>query len=308
MNILVTGSSGFVGRNLCQLLNSNGLKVFGLDYESDDTFPGVDFLQYRLGSHMFDLLRTWLESKQIETVIHLASESHVDRSIAGPMPFVTNNVAGTLELFEACRLVGVQKTILFSTDEVGACLKDGAYTERGMGYNCGSVYSATKAAQEVLAQAYSKTHGMQIITTRCVNIFGPHQREEKFLPKVIKNALNGVSIPIYGSGMQLRQWVPVRHVCDVLNFVAVSTHIPGDTILHITGTREMPNIVVAHTVLHLLGAPNLLQHVTDRLGHDERYALARTEETDAFGLPEYDPSEFMADLKETVEHYKGMYE
>ncbi len=306
MNILVTGSSGFVGKNLCPHLAKNGFTVYGLDYEESPDFQGAEFFQYRLGSQMFDLLRTWMTEKKITTVIHLASESHVDRSIAGPMPFVTNNVAGTLELFEACRLAVTEKVILFSTDEVGACLEEGSYTEHGMPFKCGSVYSATKAAQEVLAQAYSKTYNMEIITTRCVNIFGPHQRAEKFIPKVIKNALDSKPIPIYGAGMQLRQWVSVQHVCDVLNFLAASSHIPGDAVLHITGTREIPNIVLAHTLLSILGVPGIIEHVEDRLGHDERYALARTAHTEAFGLPLYDTSEFMSDLKKTVDYYRSV--
>lgn len=304
MRVLVTGSSGFVGTNLVPHLKSNQIEVITLD--KDPSTTGDAHILYRLGS--FDgELHSILET--CDAVIHLASESHVDRSITGPKEFIDNNVNGTLELFEACKphLSTLQQIIQFSTDEVGACLEKGELTEEYK-YHTGSVYSASKAAQELLAQAYIKTFNLPIVTTRCVNIFGAQQADEKFIPTVCRKALANDPIPVYGSGMQLRQWVSVEHVCEFINYVTTSNFIPPGSLLHITGTREIHNIMIAHTVLSLLEKPaSLISHVIDRLGHDTRYALGRTEETDRFGCPRYEEKNFIEDLGRTVKWYEEKY-
>lgn len=307
MKVLVTGSSGFVGKNFVQRLKDNHVDVVCLDATALGT-EDLSTWKYRLGSFTQTTLLAD-NFKEVESVVHLASESHVDRSILGPREFIDNNVAGTLELFEMCRgLPNLQSIILFGTDEVGACLEEGSFVEKGMPFHCGSVYSASKGAQELLAQAYIKTHGLPIVTTRCVNIFGPQQADEKFIPTVIRKAIKGENIPIYGSGMQKRQWVSVEHVCKFLNDLCTSTMVPPSSVLHITGTKEFPNIMLAHTILSLLGKPaSLISHVTDRLGHDARYALGRTDSTDAYGFPEYDESKFMEDLSATVDWYVKHY-
>jgi dTDP-glucose 4,6-dehydratase len=300
LRVLVTGSAGFVGKNLVQHLKANQVDVKGLDFRE-----GQD-ITYYLGSG--EDLKTVLEP--FETIIHLASESHVDRSITGPEIFIDSNVKGTLELFEAARQSkNIRQVILFSTDEVGGSLKQGSFREIGDPLHCGSVYSATKGAQELLAQAYLNTFNLPIITTRCVNIFGPYQAKEKFIPTIIDNALKDQSIPIYGSGMQKRQWVHVSHVCRFLNEICVSNMVPPGMVLHITGTKEIPNIFLAHTILNLLNKPaSLISHVQDRLGHDERYSLDRTEDTDRFMLSlRYNEEDFLPDLKETILHYKKIF-
>lgn len=302
MKVLVTGSSGFIGKNLVEHLEKNQITVACLD--KDVFHHHENHINYRLGSYQRDL-SSMLHDLQLDAIIHLASESHVDRSITGPREFAENNFLGTLELFEAVRILKTEiPVILFSTDEVGACLETGSYPERGKPFKIGSVYSATKGAQELLAQAYSNTHGLSLITTRCVNVFGPQQSDEKFIPTVVKKALTDQKIPIYGSGMQLRQWVSVQHVCQFLNELVVSTCIPPDSVLHITGTHEVPNILMAHTILNFLNKPSsLIQHVEDRLGHDVRYSLARTDDTDVFGFKVYDQDDFMQDLHDTVLFY-----
>lgn len=300
MRILVTGSSGFLGSNLVPYLQQFPLDIVGLD--KDPPTVGTEHFQYALGSFSGDLSPV-LEG--VECVIHLASQSHVDRSITGPRQFLTDNIDGTLELYEACRNFPEIKSIIqFSTDEVGACLETSELTEEYR-FHTGSVYSASKAAQELLAQAYVKTFSLPIITTRCVNIFGPEQADEKLIPTICRKALADEQIPVYGSGMQQRQWVFVNHVCEFLHYVATSNFIPPAALLHITGTKEIYNIMMVNSILSLLGKPStLISHVEDRLGHDTRYALGRTDETDRYGCPVYDQSQFMADLQQTVEWYK----
>lgn len=316
MKVLITGSEGFVGRNLIPFLQERQIDCLGLD--KDAPFPSrPETTRYRLGSFSDDAERIAKNLEDIDGIVHLASESHVDRSITGPKEFVDNNVGGTLELFEIARalqshkassgLNPLQSILLFSTDEVGACLAEGSFYETN-NFHCGSVYSASKGAQELLAQAYIKTYSLPIITSRCVNIFGPHQWDEKFIPTICRSAIEGKPIPIYGSGMQQRQWVPVDHVCEFINFIVASTFIPPGTILHCTGTREIYNISLARTILNILGASgDLIEHVKDRLGHDQRYSLGRGDATEHFGTPEYDTTKFDRDLIKTVEHYRERY-
>lgn len=302
----MTGASGFVGQNLVPYLVERQWDVVTLDMApAPEGLAGFEkHIKYQLGSYN-GLLPKDLEGVQV--VIHLASQSHVDRSITGPVAFIDDNVKGTLELFELCRkLPGLDKIVHFSTDEVGACLETGSF-EENYTFDCGSVYSASKGAQELLVQAYIKTHNLPIITTRCVNIFGPRQAEEKFIPKVIRSALSGQVVPVYGSGMQKRQWVHVEHVCEYVTIVASANYIPPRTVLHITGTSEYPNILIAHTVLSLLNAPaSLIKHVEDRLGHDVRYALGRTADTDDFIDLKYREEQFLDDLRKTVGWYVEM--
>lgn len=332
MNVLVTGASGFVGRHTTRHLKKCGFNVIGLDFVYPDdrsTFwtsanmptkeetvawlesYGLDgFIKYRLGTYEnAETMQAVLEKVQgVQIILHLAAQSHVDRSIKGPRTFIDDNVGGTVELFEMARhMPKLEKVILFGTDEVVACLDEGSADEKAIMY-CGSVYSASKGAQELLAQAYIKTHGLPIITTRSVNIFGPEQADEKFIPTVIRNAMSGKGAPIYGNGFQSRQWVSVEHVCDFLNWIAVNTFVPHGTILHITGTPEIPNIFLAHTILSLMGKPNMIEHVEDRLGHDVRYSLARGEGSLIWDSPVYAHSEcFMQDLKATVDWYQQHY-
>lgn len=282
------------------MLRDRQLKVFTLD-KNPSSEP--EHIRYRLGSY------EGLKLPEVDAVIHLASESHVDRSISGPQEFIDNNVKGTLELYETCRHFPNLKQILqFSTDEVGACLPSGELVEEYK-FNTGSVYSASKGAQELLSQAYIKTFDLPVIITRCVNIFGTHQADEKFIPTICRNAALNKAIPIYGNGLQMRQWVSVKHVCEFVAYVATSSFIPPGSLLHITGTKEIYNILLARSILSILGKPaSLISHVKDRLGHDVRYALGRTDETDRYGVPVYDEGNFLTELEETVQWYRGKYE
>lgn len=315
--VLITGSSGFVGRNLSKHLKNNQFDVIGLDYQAD--FPelnkenvtswlsdsGLDgFIKYRLGSYEREEVKTSvLEKLQgVQVIVHLASQSHVDRSISSPKYFIDDNVGGTIELFEMARhLPNLEKIILFSTDETVACIEEGSAKEDSV-FHCGSVYSASKGAQELIAQAYVKTHNLPIVTTRCVNIFGPHQHIEKLIPKIIWSAINEVKVPIYGSGSQTREWVHVDHVCDVINWLALNTITPDGKTLHICGTKEISNIVLAQLILGKLGKTDLFEYVGDRLGHDSRYSLHPGDAHLIWDMPKY-PGNFIQDLDNTIDWY-----
>jgi len=321
MVVLVTGSSGFVGKNLTKKLKNLGWSVIGLDFISSlpiegmptqeqvkswlDEF-GIDgFIKYRLGSYESEQVTSSIMEKLngVTHVVHLASQSHVDRSIQSPNQFIQDNVSGTLELFEMCRhLPNLQKIILFGTDEVVACLESGEADEKTL-MNCGSVYSASKGAQELLAQAYIKTYNLPIYTTRCVNIFGQYQATEKLIPKIISSCLEDKKIPIYGSGYQTREWVHVDHVCEVTSWLLMNSIIPHGTTLHITGTKEIPNIFLANYIASVFGKTNLIEHVADRLGHDERYALGKGDAEILWDMPIY-KDKFVDDLKRTIDWYK----
>ena len=169
--------------------------------------------------------------------------------------------------------------------------------------NCGSVYSASKGAQELLAQAYIKTYNLPIFPTRCVNIFGPYQATEKLIPKIISSCMEDKKIPIYGSGYQTREWVHVDHVCEVISWLLMNSIIPHGTALHITGTKEIPNIFLANYISSLFGKTHLIEHVTDRLGHDERYALGKGDAEILWDMPTY-KNRFSEDLLKTIDWYK----
>jgi dTDP-glucose 4,6-dehydratase len=302
MRVLVTGSAGFVGKRLLSLLQDSSFEVVGLDYVMPHSSPKNHVL-YRLGSFEYEPNHLSGLIGEVDAIINLAAESHVDRSISGPKQFIDNNVMGCLEILEACRYIKPKMFLHFSTDEVGACLDVGQMMEKSP-FHTGSVYSASKAAQEHLCQAYAKTHGLNLLITRCVNIFGEGQADEKFIPMICNKVISGEPITIYGNGYQERQWVYVDHVCEMVRDIVSSTFVPPGAIFHITGTKEIPNLVMAHLVSSLLGCGSpKISHIEDRLGHDVRYSLG-SEVAEHYGFSQYaSKNSFISDLKKTVLSY-----
>jgi len=209
--------------------------------------------------------------KDVDVIVHFAAETHVDRSIADPEIFLRSNVMGTFALLEAARKSNINKFVHISTDEVYGSIPTGSFREVDK-IEASSPYSASKAASDVYVEAYFKTYGLPTVTIRCTNNFGPRQFPEKFIPKIIINALLGRRIPVYGSGMQVRDWIYVLDFCKAIA-LAVDKGAVG-AIYNVSAGNELQNIEIVKRVLRGLGKPyDLLQFVEDRPGHDFRYSL-----------------------------------
>ena len=284
-NVLVTGGAGFIGSSFVQMLREDrpDWRVVNLDaltyagnlenlkeIESDDnyTFVHGDITKDEDVARAFDALG----DGGSRDVVHFAAESHVDRSIQSGLPFVHSNVIGTQVLLDAARGRQVDRFVHVSTDEVyGSLGKTGFFTE-DTPLSPNSPYSASKAGSDMLVRAAHHTHGFPALITRCSNNYGPYQFPEKLIPLMIANAREDKALPVYGDGMQIRDWLYVRDHCEAILRVQESG-IPGE-VYNIGGHNEYPNIDIVKAILSALGKPeSLIEYVTDRPGHDRRYAI-----------------------------------
>ena len=296
--LLVTGGAGFIGANFTLQAVADGLKVINLDkltYAGNpDTLTALAgnkqhvFVQGDIGDRA--LVAKLLATHQPDAIVNFAAESHVDRSIDGPAEFVQTNVVGTLALLEAARdywrgLEGAPRdTFRFlhvSTDEVYGSLGDeGQFTEQTP-YAPNSPYSASKAASDHLVRAFQHTYGLPTLTTNCSNNYGPYQFPEKLIPLVIQKALAGEPLPVYGDGLNIRDWLFVGDHCSAIRQVLDAGRV-GET-YNVGGNAERQNITVVNTICALLDArqplangqprESLITYVKDRPGHDRRYAI-----------------------------------
>jgi len=328
-NVLVTGGAGFIGSNFVRFL---------LGAEPDVQVVNLDALTYA-GSpenlrdlpaperHTFVhgdicdrlLLDGLLRHHRIDTIVHFAAESHVDRSILGPAQFVQTNVVGTFTLLDAARLYWLEQAALpeipvrfhhVSTDEVfGALTADEPAWDEATSYEPHSPYSATKAASDHLVRAYYHTYKLPVTLTNCSNNYGPYQFPEKLIPLMILNALDGRPLPVYGDGGQVRDWLYVEDHCEAIWRVLRKGRV-GET-YNIGGGNQPTNLSVIMTLCEILDervphsphAPHekLLQFVTDRPGHDRRYAMDITKINQELG---WEPRESLSSgLSKTVEWY-----
>jgi len=280
--ILITGGAGFIGSNLIrfllgerpdwELVNLDALTYAGnLQSLADvEAHPRYRFVKGDICDS--EVVRAAMEG--CSGVFHLAAESHVDRSILDAAPFLRTNVLGTQVLLEMARQIGVGRFLLVSTDEVyGSLSPDDPPFHEDLPLAPNSPYSASKAGADLLAKAYFATYGLPVVITRCSNNYGPYQFPEKLIPLIIRNALSDRIIPVYGDGMQVRDWIYVEDHCrGLLN--AFERGKPGE-VYNLGGHAEMPNIAIVRQALAALGKPeSLIRHVTDRPGHDRRYAMA----------------------------------
>ena len=300
MTILVTGGAGFIGGNfVLDWLAKSNEKIVNLDkltyagnletLSSLEGNPSHIFVQGDIGD--VALVERLLAEHKPRAVVNFAAESHVDRSIHGPGDFIETNIMGTFRLLESVRgywsaLPDADKTAFrflhVSTDEVyGSLAKDDpAFTETNT-YEPNSPYSASKAASDHLVRAWHHTYGLPVLTTNCSNNYGPYHFPEKLIPLMIVNALAGKPLPVYGDGMQIRDWLYVKDHCSAIRRVLEAGRL-GET-YNVGGWNEKPNLDIVHTVCKLLdemrpkadGASYSKQitSVTDRPGHDRRYAI-----------------------------------
>jgi dTDP-glucose 4,6-dehydratase len=326
--ILVTGGAGFIGSNfILQWLASESSTVVNLDkltYAGNPAnlaFVASDrrykFVQGDICDR--ELVADLLLKNRPRAIVHFAAESHVDRSIHGPDDFVRTNVNGTFSLLEEARaywsgLTGNEKSAFrflhVSTDEVYGSLgpDDPAFSEATR-YAPNSPYSASKAASDHLVRAYHHTYGMPVLTTNCSNNYGPFQFPEKLIPLVILHALNGKPIPVYGDGMNVRDWLYVADHCEAIRTV-LKRGRPGET-YNIGGSNEIKNLDVVNTICSVLDElrpndpvvphKNLITFVKDRPGHDRRYAMDATKIQNELG---WRPKEtFESGMRKTIQWY-----
>jgi len=288
--ILVTGASGFIGSNLvrwllahrsCRVVNLDALTYAGSGNNLSD-LAGDPRYRFYEGS-ILDLarVREVLHEERPQAILHLAAESHVDRSIERAAPFLLTNVEGTRVVLDAAREeASVERVLYCSTDEVyGDLGPDDAPFRETTPLNPSSPYAVSKAAGDMLAHAYHRTHGLPVVVTRCSNNYGPYQFPEKLIPLMISNALNGRPLPIYGDGRNVRDWIHVEDHCRGL-VAALERGKPGEA-YNLGGDAERANLDVVHLLLRLLGrSTELIRFVTDRPGHDRRYAIDATRAAD----------------------------
>jgi len=280
--ILVTGGAGFIGSNFVRMVLSEHPDCFVVNLDKL-TYAGnlgnlAEFMENE--NHTFVkgdicdgiLIERIIAEHGIEAIINFAAESHVDRSITEPKIFIETNIAGTLTLLEAARDKKLDKFVQISTDEVyGALGPEGQFTEQTP-LSPNSPYSASKAAADLLIGAFGHTWGIKYNITRCSNNYGPYQFPEKLIPLMINNALNDRELPVYGDGLYVRDWLYVYDHCTAVWDVLQKA--PSGEIYNIGGCNEKANLEVIHLILNRLGKPqSLIKHVTDRPGHDRRYAI-----------------------------------
>jgi dTDP-glucose 4,6-dehydratase len=236
--------------------------------------------------------------KKVDTIVHFAAESHVDRSIEDGSVFVKTNVLGTNTLLQSALANNMKKFIHISTDEVYGSIKEGSFTEKD-NLNPSSPYSSSKAGSDLLALSYFTTHGLPVCVTRCTNNFGPYQYPEKLIPFFISRLMEGKKVPVYGTGLNIRDWIYVEDHCSAVDFV-LHTGKSGE-IYNVEGGNELTNLEITYRLIKILGKDeSLIEYVEDRKGHDFRYSLDGTKLEKMGWKPKYD---FDTALEQTVKWY-----
>ena len=280
--IVVTGGCGFIGSNFIRMMleNDPGLKIINIDKLTYAGNPAN--LQDLEGNPRYvfakgdicdrEFVESILSQPEIDAVVNFAAESHVDRSILDSTPFITTNVNGTLNLLDAARTYEIPRYVQVSTDEVYGSLGDEGFFTEETPLAPNSPYSASKASADMLVRSYVHTFNFPAVITRCSNNYGPFQFPEKLLPLFISNARNDQSLPVYGNGENVRDWIHVLDHCRGIE-AALRQGRVGE-VYNFGGRTEMTNIALTKLLLKLLGKPeSLIRYVADRPGHDLRYAI-----------------------------------
>jgi dTDP-glucose 4,6-dehydratase len=320
MRLLVTGGCGFIGSNFIRHV---------LKHYATEMITNVDVLTYagnlanlagiaeQFGDRYefykadianVDQMNALMAKHQFYAVINFAAESHVDRSIDSPQNFIHSNVVGTSILLDAARRHGVRRFVQISTDEVyGSLGADGRFTETSP-IKPSSPYSASKAGADLLALAHHHTYGQEVLITRCSNNYGPYQFPEKLIPLMILNAIHDKPLPVYGDGLNVRDWIHVEDHCAAIVAVLLNGK-PGE-VYNIGSGGEMRNIDVVRMILQHLGKPEtLIAFVPDRLGHDRRYAIDSTKvKTELGWKPLHQHAQGIAETIEWYLHHREWWE
>jgi dTDP-glucose 4,6-dehydratase len=309
-NILVTGGAGFIGSNFvrymlrhhpdCTLLNLDLLTYAGNLESLEDVADNPRYRFVRLDTCDHEGVLHALRIHSIDTIVHFAAESHVDRSIMGSAVFVRTNVLGTHSLLDAAREHGVELFVHVSTDEVyGSLGPTGKFTESTT-LHPNSPYAASKAGADLLALSYHRTHGLPVIVTRCSNNYGPFQFPEKLIPLMIINALSEKPLPVYGDGQHVRDWLYVEDHCAAID--AVLQRGAVGEVYNIGGNNEWKNIDIVKMIVRSLGkSESLITFVKDRPGHDRRYAMDASKITREIGWKPL--HQFESGLEATIAWY-----
>lgn len=312
MKFLVTGGAGFIGSAFIRLLlkSSDAFELVNVDtltyagnlenLASVVVDPRYRFIRADVADA--DALETLFAAYRPDAVIHFAAESHVDRSILSPEPVIRTNFNGTFTLLEAARRHKTARFLHVSTDEVYGSIDEPHEADENYPLHASSPYSASKAGSDLLALSYYTTYKLNVSVTRASNNYGPYQFPEKLIPLMIANALEGKELPVYGDGMQIRDWLYVDDHCRAIRAVLNSGR--AGEVYNIGGSRALPNIEVVRQILAATGQPkSLIKYVADRPGHDRRYAItSKKTEQETGWRPLID---FETGLAETVKWYRS---
>lgn len=311
MRLLVTGAAGFIGSNfvrmiargdfeeISQVIVLDKLTYAGVKANLDPalSIPKYSFVE----GDICDSRLVTSALAEVDAVVNFAAESHVDRSISGAADFVQTNIVGVQVLLDAIKASGKKIRFLqVSTDEVYGSIEEGSWTE-GWPLQPNSPYSASKAGGELLARSYNRTHGMDVVITRCSNNYGSHHFPEKLIPLFITNLIEGKKVPVYGTGKNVRDWLHVDDHCRGIFSVLMNGR--SGEIYNIGGGRELTNNEITSLILEAMGADeSSIEYVEDRKGHDLRYSVDWTKINRELG---YQPQvEFEDGLKETIQWYR----
>ena len=279
MKIIVTGGAGFIGSNFIRYLLKKYDDVEIINYDKLTYAGNLDNLKdvesnpryFFVKGDICDSKKIERTAKDVEQIINFAAESHVDRSITGPEEFIKTDVFGTFTLLEICRKFDINRYIQISTDEVYGSIEKGSFKETDP-LTPSSPYSSSKASADLLVNSYFVTYGLPALITRSSNNFGPYQYPEKLIPLFIINALRDKELPVYGDGLQVRDWLYVEDNCKAIDIVRNKGKV-GE-IYNIGADNEHTNIEITNMILDELNKPkSLIKHVKDRPGHDRRYSI-----------------------------------
>ncbi len=311
LKLLVTGAAGFIGSNFVRMIAKGELLgVSSIKVLDKLTYAGVkanlasaaDLSQYEfVEGDICDSLTVSELLSEADAVVNFAAESHVDRSISGAADFVQTNIVGVQVLLDAIKASGREIRFLqVSTDEVYGSIESGSWTE-DWPLQPNSPYSASKASGELLARSYHRTHGMDVVITRCSNNYGTHHFPEKLIPLFITNLIEGKKVPVYGTGENVRDWLHVDDHCRGIHSVLMNGR--SGEVYNIGGGRELTNNEITSLILEAMGADeSSIEYVEDRKGHDLRYSVDWTKINRELG---YEPKvKFEDGLKETIEWYR----